>query len=102
MPPRKIVTSTSDNYRVTSSRGLQWAGAPCGGFLQLLRDVDGTQSSVDIPWDASWEPGTIVEVELKVTLVKAAPKSRKLCHNTWPAHVCDDGEARNRKRKKKR
>lgn len=79
----------TETWRVTSERNVQWSGAPCGGFLSLTRqdpDHQGCRLHTTIPWDDSWEPGSIVDVEMKVTLVKAGPRSRKRCHNPWPAH----------------
>lgn len=102
----KAVTKIIKKVRVRSERGLQWSGAPCGGFLQLYEEPapskDGSFHTPSIPWDDSWEIGTIVDVEITVTLVKTAPKSRKKCHNTWPAHVHDaERERRDRLSKAK-
>lgn len=96
---KRVVTEVGETYQIKSERNVSWGGYPCAGQLKLLRDNgDGTYSDMDIPWDDSWEPGSVVDVAVTVTLVKAAPKSRKRCHNPWPAHVCDDGKARNKKR----
>jgi hypothetical protein len=99
---RGHVTEVTKYVQVRSERGLQWAGAPCGGFLQLYEEPapnsDGARLRPSIPWDDSWEPGTRVDVKIVVTLVKAAPKSRKKCHNTWPAHVHDSDRERRAKR----
>ncbi len=97
--PRKIdrqdrVTEITKRVTVRSSRGVGSAGAPCDGWLQLHEepapDAHGVSHPPSIPWDDSWEPGSVVDVTITVTLVKAAPKSRKKCHNPWPAHVHDD------------
>jgi hypothetical protein len=97
---KKPVRVINDKYRVMSARQLSWAGAPCSGFLSLTRPgpIAGEKLHADIPWDDSWVPGSIVEVEVKVTLVKAVPKSRKRCHNPWPAHVHDDVKAKRARR----
>lgn len=85
--------------RVIGKRNCSWSAAPCQGWLQVLeQESDGVWRHPDIPWDDSWEPGTIVEVEMIARVVKFGPKSRKRCHVPWPAHVCDDGKARNRRK----
>lgn len=103
MTAKRVVPREITKFvRVRSERGLQWSGAPCGGWLQLYEepspDEQGVYRTPSIPWHDSWQPGTIVDVEIRVTLVKAAPKSRKRCHNPWPAHVHDDERARRAKR----
>ena len=87
------VKAVVKHVRVRSERNVGWSGAPCSGFLQLFEDPapdeSGKYHTPSIPWDDSWEPGTVVNVEITVTLVKLAPRSRKKCHNPWPAHVHD-------------
>jgi hypothetical protein len=89
---KPIVKEIRKKVRVRSERNVSWGGAPCGGWLQLFEEPApnkrGKYLTPSIPWDDSWEPGSIVEVTISVKLVKAGPRSRKKCHNPWPAHRC--------------
>lgn len=97
-------TEITKQVTVRRERALGWSGAPCGGWLQLFEelapDSSGSYHTPSVPWDDSWEPGTVVDVRIVVTLVKAAPKSRKRCHNPWPAHVHDEDRDRRPRRAK--
>lgn len=97
-----IATQITKRVTVRSHRDTSWAGAPCSGWLQMFvepaPDARGVYARPSIPWDDSWELGSVVDVTIVVTLVKAAPKSRKKCHNPWPAHVHDDERKRRMKR----
>lgn len=101
-----VATEIVKRVRVRSERQLGWAIAPCGGFLALYEEPSAREPDryrrPSIPWDESWEPGTVVDVRIVVTLVRAAPKSRKKCHNPWPAHVHDDERERQRRRQQRR
>jgi hypothetical protein len=85
--------------RVRGERTVSWGGAPCAGYLGLYvepeRKGDGRYAIPSIPWDDSWEPGTVVVVNITVRPVALARKSRKKCHNPWPAHVHDADKKRN-------
>ncbi len=95
---RGIATEVHQVIRVRSERNVSWGGAPCSGYVGLYvepeKKSDHTHAIPSIPWDDSWEPGTIVLVTITVRPLSLAPRSRKKCHNPWPAHVHDADKQR--------
>jgi hypothetical protein len=101
-----VATELHKRVEVRSERNVLWSGAPCGGWLHLFEepapDESGMYHAPSIPWDASWPPGTVVMVDIVVRPVSIAKKSRKKCHNPWPAHVHDADKERQRRRAARR
>ncbi len=98
MTRKKQGTATAIVHAI---RGVGSSMAPCDGYLSYRENANGTGSdfgSFEQVYRALGrhiEPGSTIRLEVTVTVLNEKPRSKKKCHNPWPAHMC-----RNRRRKK--
>ena len=77
------------------ARVEQWLGSAdsgCHGY-QSLKGIGSGTRLLEVPgWDLP--PGSEVQVEIRVTVIKLGKKPPKRCENPWPSHRCPAGKAR--------
>jgi hypothetical protein len=77
---KSVLTSTQ---KVKVIQRIGWCGSGCHGY-QILHPP------IEIPgWDLP--PGTELQVDTIVTVLKRAKPTKKRCENPWPSHTCNDG-----------